>query len=144
MKTKKHYLTEAVINGNNSFDIQKDKKITEDALKAMDLYAKAINFNSNGKTKEIKYNKITQKAIESLGFKFICKNEENDSDYSLNKPSSKKGWCYLIVWHPKDNHIIISHHLMSKNITINDIRTLFNGKTDDFDYLKTIVDCVTK
>lgn len=136
MKSKKHYLTEALINGNNSFDIKRDKAITQDVMTAMDLYA-------NSKVNII-YSKITQKAIESMGFKFICKNEENDSDYSLNKPSTKKGWCYLIVWHPKENHIIISHHLMSKNLTINDIRTLFNGKTDNFEFLKQIVDCVTK
>lgn len=39
MKTKKDYLIEAVINGNNSFDIDKDKLITEDVMKAMQLYA---------------------------------------------------------------------------------------------------------
>ncbi len=46
MKSKKHYLTEAVINGNNSFDIQKDKEITEDALSAMKLYSDTKNNES--------------------------------------------------------------------------------------------------
>ena len=40
MKTKKDFLIEAVINGNNSFDIDRDYKITEDVLNAMESYTK--------------------------------------------------------------------------------------------------------
>lgn len=68
--------------------------------------------------------------IKKLGFNYVCHDEDNDSDYSLNKPSkTRKGWIDLIVWHPKTKEIIVSEHTLklseahqsgkinSKNIT---------------------------
>ena len=54
--------------------------------------------------------KITQKNIEKLGFTFKLKSEEDECDYTFNKPSNRKGWIDCLVWHPKTNNIILSQH----------------------------------
>lgn len=54
---------------------------------------------------------ISLENIEKLGYRYVCHDEDNDSDYSLNKPSkTRKGWVDLIVWHPKTKEIIVSEH----------------------------------
>lgn len=59
MKTKRYYLLEAVVNGNNSFDIEKDHLITEDAIQAMKLYA-------NAKIKKLKKSYIDESIKEEI------------------------------------------------------------------------------
>ena len=40
-----------------------------------------------------------------LGFK--VKDEEDNSDYTFNKPSGKEGWIDLLVWHPETNNVCL-------------------------------------
>lgn len=90
--------------------------------------------------------KLTLEQIESLGFNFISKDEENTC-YSINKLSSKKNWVDLIVWHPNEERVVISRHVfdlgkyMSKN-TITDInkiiQPIFRGKVKTLKELETI------
>ena len=54
---------------------------------------------------------INVENIEKLGYWLVCHDSDNDSDYSLNKPSkTRKGWVDLIVWHPKTKEVIVSEH----------------------------------
>lgn len=54
MKTKKDFLLKALIDGNNSFDLERDKKITEDVLVAMEMYTKS-KIKAKAKAKNVTY-----------------------------------------------------------------------------------------
>jgi hypothetical protein len=78
-------------------------------------------------------NKITKQYIESLGFNFICKDDDNDSDYSFSKTSKKNGWVDLLVWQPRENNITISTH-------VEDIRDYFGeDRTKYIDKISKII-----
>jgi hypothetical protein len=72
--------------------------------------------------------KITKDYIESLGFNFVLKDEENDCDYTFNKLSKKIGWIDVLVWQPKENNITISTHVEDIKDYVGEDRTKYIDK----------------
>jgi hypothetical protein len=76
--------------------------------------------------------KITQQNIEKLGFEFKLKDEQDDCDYTFNKPSNREGWIDLLVWHPETNNVILSQHTYKLSDIYNRGRLYPGTKMEDY------------
>jgi hypothetical protein len=76
--------------------------------------------------------KITQENIEKLGFEFKLKSDEGDCDYTFNKPSNRKGWIDLLVWHPETDNVILSQHTYKLSDIYNRGRLFPGTKMEDY------------
>lgn len=76
--------------------------------------------------------KITQENIEKLGFEFKLKDEKDNCDYTFNKPSNRKGWIDLLVWHPETDNVILSQHTYKLSDIYNRGRLFPGTKMEDY------------
>jgi len=60
------------------------------------------------------------------------KDEQDDCDYTFNKPSNRKGWIDLLVWHPQTNNIILSQHTPELSEVMSRGRVYPGTKMEDY------------